>query len=186
MAARSSGDENGGMRIRHSLRCALVLAGCIGVSAAALAATPPPSSSKKPPCALDAKERKETIRQEKQFLKRYPEEAAHRRAQLAALKPVVNGIRVGYKRYYELAAQRKPLDKERAAYENKPVPAWLQTKLDTSDAQFVGLTKVLRGHEQKIGEIQARYQCQRDTYGKLWAGAAPGSSACARPTCASP
>ena len=108
------------------------------------------------------------------------------RAQLAALKPVVNGIRVGYKRYYELVAQRKPLDKERAVYENKPVPAWLQTKLDTIDSQFVGLTKVLRGHEQKIGDIQARYQCQRDTYGKLWAGAAAGSSACNLPACAPP
>ena len=86
---------------------------------------------------------------------------------------MANGIRVGHKRYYELVAQRKPLDKERAVYESKPVPAWLQTKLDTSDAQFAALTKILRGHEQKIGEIQARYQCQRDTFGKLWAGAAP-------------
>ena len=150
------------------------------------AAPPPPSSPKNPPCALDAKERKQTIRQEKQFLKRYPDEAAHRRAQLAALKPVVNGIRAGHKRYYELAAQRKPLDKQRAVYENKPVPAWLEAKLDTSDAQFDGLAKALRGHERKLGEIQARYQCQRDTFGKIWAGAAPGSSACSRPACASP
>ena len=174
------------MRIKHFLRCALILAGWVGMSSAAPAATPPPSSSKKPPCALDAKERKETIRQEKQFLKRYPEEAAHRRAQLAALKPVINGVRLGYKRYYELAAQRKPLDKQRAVYEDKPVPAWLEAKLDTSDAQFEGLTKALRGHERKIREIQARYQCQRDTFGKLWAGAAPGSSACDRPACAPP
>jgi hypothetical protein len=173
------------MRFGLHLRCALVLAGAVAVAAGAQAASPSPSP-KKPPCALDAKERKQTIRQEKQFLKRYPEEAAHRRAQLAALKPVVNGVRVGYKRYYELAAERKPLDKERAVYENKPMPAWLQTKLDSSDAQFAGLTKVLRGHERKLGEIQARYQCQRDTFGKLWAGAAPGSSACDRPTCAVP
>ena len=172
------------MRIGLLLRCTLILAGAVAVSAQARAA-PPPSSPKRP-CALDAKEHKRVIREEKQFLKRYPQEAAHRRAQLAALKPVINGVRLGYKRYYELAAQRKPLDKERAVYENKPVPAWLETKLDTSDAQFVGLTKLLRGHEQKIGQIQARYQCQRDTYGKLWAGAAPGSSACNRPACASP
>jgi len=172
------------MRIGLLLRCTLILAGAVAVSAQARAA-PPPSSPKRP-CALDAKEHKRVIREEKQFLKRYPEEAAHRRAQLAALKPVVNGVRVGHKRYYELAAQRKPLDKERAAYENKPVPAWLEAKLDTSDAQFVGLTKVLRGHEQKIGEIQKRYQCQRDTFGKLWSGAAPGSSACDRPACAAP
>ena len=172
------------MRIGLLLRCTLILAGAVAVSAQARAA-PPPSSPKRP-CALDAKEHKRVIREEKQFLKRYPEEAAHRRAQLAALKPVINGVRLGYKRYYELAAQRKPLDKERTAYENKPVPAWLEAKLDTSDAQFEGLATLLRGHERKISEIQARYQCQRDTYGKLWAGATPGSSACNRPACASP
>ena len=99
---------------------------------------------------------------------------------------MVDRIRVAHKRFYELAAERKPLDKERAFYENKPMPAWLRSKLDASDAQFAALTEILRGHEQKIGEIQARYQCQRDTYGKLWAGAAPGSSACDRPACAPP
>ena len=151
---------------------------------ASTAAAPP--APPKPPCALDAKERKRAIRQERQFLKRYPEEASHRRAQLADLKKVTDRIRVGHKRFYELAAERKPLDKERAVYENKPVPAWLEPKLDTSDAQFAALTKTLHGHEQKVGEIQARYQCQRDTFGKLWAGAAPASSACNRPTCAQP
>ena len=49
---------------------------------------------------------------ERQFLTRYPEEAAHRRAQLADLKMVTDRIRVGHKRFDELAAERKPLDKE--------------------------------------------------------------------------
>jgi hypothetical protein len=155
------------------------------VMAAEVQAASPPLSSK-PPCALDAKERKRAIRQERQFLKRYPEEASHRRGQLADLKRVTDKIRVGHKRFYELAAQRKPLDKEAAVYENKPVPAWLQVKLDTSDAQFEALAKTLHSHEQKVGEIQVRYRCQRDTFGKLWAGAAPASSACDRPTCAPP
>ena len=127
------------------------------------------------------------IRQESQFLTRYPEEAAHRRAQLAALKPVVKQIRVGYKRYYELVAQRKPLDKERAVYENSSrCRRGSRPSSTRTTPSLVGLTKFLRGHEQKIGDIQARYQCQRDTYGKLWAGAAAGSSACNRPACAPP
>ena len=65
-----------------------------------------------------------------------------------------------------------------------PLPAWLKAKIDASDAQFAALTDILRGHEQNIGDIQARYQCERDTYGKLWADGAPGSSACDRPACA--
>ena len=145
-----------------------------------------PAPPAKLPCTLDAKARKRAIRQERQFLKRYPVEASHRRAQLADLKRVADRIRVGQKRFHALAAERKPLDKERAVYENKPAPAWLETKLDTSDAQFAALTKTMHGHEKRIGEIQARYQCQRDTFGKLWAGAAPASSACNRPTCAQP
>jgi len=171
------------MRTGIFLGCALVLAGWIAVAAEAQGA---PLSPSKPPCALDAKERKRAIRQERQFLKRYPEEASHRRGQRAELKKVSDRIRVGHKRFYELAAERKPLDKEGAAYENKPMPAWLERKLDTSDAQFAALTKILHGHERKVGEIQARYQCQRDTFGKLWAGAPPASSACNRPTCAQP
>ena len=37
-----------------------------------------------------------------------------------------------------------------------------------------------------IAEIQKRYGCDRATYGKLWAGAPPGASACDRPPCAPP
>jgi len=194
------------MRIGLFMRGALVLAGWVVVAAQAQAAyicidatgqktiqqmacpvvRVPAPPSPKPPCDLDAKQRKRAAHAEGQFLRRYPDEAAHRRAQLADLQQVVDRIRVAHKRFHELAAERKPLDKERAFYENKPLPAWLRAKIDASDAQFAALTDILRDHEEKIGEIQARYQCERDTYGKLWAGAAPGSSACGRPACAPP
>jgi hypothetical protein len=66
------------------------------------------------------------------------------------------------------------------------VPAWLERKLDTSDVQFASLTKTLRGHEQKIGEIQARYQCQPTPSAGSGRALPPASSACNRPTCAQP
>lgn len=137
-------------------------------------------------CRLDADQRKRAERLEDQFLTRYPDEAAHRRAQVADLQPVVARIRTAQKRYAELAAERKPLDKEGAFYEKKPMPAWLRSKLDANDAQFAALADILKGREQEIAEIQGRYQCQRDTFGKIWAGAAAGSSACDRPTWAQP
>jgi hypothetical protein len=149
-------------------------------------AAPPAPPPPRPTCELEAEKRKAAVRQERQFLTRYLDETAHRRAQVADLKPVVARIRRTLHRYHELAAQRKPLDKEAEFYAAKPMPAWLRTKLDASDAQFSALVDIFRGAEQEIAEIQARYQCQRDTFGKLWSGAGPGSSACDRPACAPP
>ena len=146
-------------------------------------AAPPPA---KPTCELDAEQRKAAARRERQFLTSHADETAHRAKQLEALKPVVDRIRRTRHRYDELAAQRAPLDKEAAFYVGKPMPAWLRSKLDASDAQFSALVDIFRGSEQDIAEVQARYQCERETFGKLWSGAGPGSSACDRPTCAPP
>jgi len=195
------------MGIGLFVRCALALAGCALVAAEARAVytcvdakgrktmqqmpcpvevlpAPPPKPKAKLTCDLGADQLRRVTRLENQFLTRFPDEASHRRAQLVDLEQVVDRIRVAHERFAQLAAERKPLDKERAFYEGKPLPAWLKAKIDASDAQFAALTDILRGHEQNIGDIQARYQCERDTYGKLWADAAPGSSACDRPACA--
>jgi hypothetical protein len=147
---------------------------------------PPPPPPAKLPCALDAGQLKAAVRQERQFLTRFADETAHRRQQVADLRPVVDRIRRGRSRYDELVAQRRPLEKEAEFYKSKPMPAWLKAKLDANEAQFDALVDILRGAEQDIGEIQARYQCQRTTFAKLWSGAAPGSSACDRPACATP
>ena len=150
------------------------------------APAPPLAPKAKLTCDLGADQVRRATRMETQFLTRFPDEASHRRAQLADLQQVVDRIRVAHKRFDQLAAERRPLDTELEFYKGKPVPIVLKAKLDASDAQFAALTDILRGHEQTIGDLQARYQCERDTYGKLWAGAAPGSSACDRPACAPP
>ena len=148
---------------------------------------PPPPPPPKPPCALDAEQRKRAIRQENQFLTRYPDEAAHRRAQLADLKPVVErdsapatSATTSWRRNAS-PSTRKPRSTRTSRCRRGSRPS--STRATPSSRR---LTKILRGHERKIGEIQARYQCQRDTFGKLWTGAAPGSSACDRPACARP
>jgi hypothetical protein len=154
---------------------------CPVVNEAPVAAPPA-----KPTCELDAEQRKAAVRRERQFLTRHADETAHRGKQLDDLKPIVERIRRTRHRYDELAAQRAPLDKEAAFYVAKPMPAWLRSKLDASDAQFSALVDLFRGSEQELAEVQARYQCERETFGKLWAGAGPGSSACDRPACAPP
>jgi len=148
--------------------------------------TPSPPPAAKPTCELDAQQRNAAVRKERQFLTRHADETAHRGKQLDDLKPIVERIRRTRHRYDELAAQRAPLDKEAAFYVAKPMPAWLRSKLDASDAQFSALVDIFRGSEHDITEVQARYQCERETFAKLWAGAGPGSSACDRPACAPP
>ena len=145
--------------------------------------SPPPA---KPPCELDPDKLKAAVRLERQFLTRFADETAHRRAQLADLQPIVDRVRRGHLRYDELLAQREPLEKEAEFYKDKPLPAWLKTKLDANAAQFAALVDILRGAEQDIAEIRARYECQRTTFARLWSDAAPGSSACDRPACAPP
>jgi hypothetical protein len=195
-----------GMRIGIALRCTWLLVGWAAMTAEAEAANrckdaqgniiyqqqacpvikaPQPTQPTQPtlPCTLTADKLREATRSEGQFFKRYPEEALHRGDQLKDLKPVVDRIRIGHKRFYELAAEREPLAKEAAFYVSGPMPAWLQSKLDANDAQFTVLAEILRDREQDIGKIQARYQCQRDTFGMVWGDAAPGSSACNRPAC---
>lgn len=147
---------------------------------------PPPPPPPPPACKLGPDELRRAARLENQFLTRFPDEAAHRRVEAADLKLVADRIEVAKARRRELLEQRRPLEKELEFYKNKPVPAWLQNKVDANDAHLAAIDDILKNREQDLAEIRARFQCLRDTYGKMWTGAAPGSSACNRPVCAPP
>jgi hypothetical protein len=137
-------------------------------------------------CSLDAEQLRRATRLENQFLARYPDEAAHRRAQEVDLQPVADRIADARARLRDLAEQRKALDKEAAFHVGKPMPSVLKSRIDANEAQTTAMTDIARSRESQLADNQARYQCQRDTFGKLWKGAAPGSSACDRPACAPP
>ena len=62
----------------------------------------------------------------------------------------------------------------------KPAPD-LMRRLDASEAKFAARADVFRGDQQDIRNVVARYECERTTFGVLWRGGAPGSSACAGP-----
>lgn len=147
---------------------------------------PPPPPRPKPPCELTAEQLRRAIRMENQFLSRYADEAAHRRAEETDSKPAAERIRDAKARIQALAEQRKPLDKERAFYPKGNLPSALKSKIDANDAQSAAMADILREREQVLAAIQARFRCERDTYGKLWKNAAPGSSACDRPACMPP
>ena len=192
-----------------SLRSALVLAGLTVGAAQAHAAsytckdekggtifqqtpckaiTPPASQAPKAKltCQLTDDQVTRARRREDQFLALYPDEAVHRQKEEKDAKPMAHRIDDAKARLNDLAEQRKPLDKEREFYVGKPMPSALKSKVDANDAQSAAMAEILRGREQALADLQARYQCERATFGMMWKGAAPGSSACNRPACAQP
>jgi hypothetical protein len=199
-----------GMRTRLLVRCSLVLAGCVAAMAAAQAAhvcvgpdgkktiqdkhcpdtaprPPPPPPPTPLACALSPEQIRRANRLEDQFLSRYPDASAHVQAEERNVKPATHRIRDAEKRLKDLEDQRKPLDKEREFFpRGTQMPSGLKSKIDANDAQTAAMADILRGRKQELADIQARYQCERDTFGMMWKNAAPGSSACHPPACATP
>jgi hypothetical protein len=202
MAARSSGAESAAMPRPICLPASLlVFAGsALAPEAAAKiyvcekgaqdrpcderSESPPRPPPPKLTCKLDAVQLKNAVNSERQFLTRYSEEATHRRAQLADLKPVVDRIGVGHKRFYELAAERRPSTKEAAFYASKADASLAEIQDRGERRPAHGADRDPAGARTKDRRHPGPLSCERDLYGKLWTGAAAGSSACDRPACA--
>ena len=137
-------------------------------------APPPPA----PPCPLTPEERRRAEHMEEQFLRRFPNEAGHRAAQLADLQEVAARLHLAQNRLAELARERKSIDDELEFYKGKAPTPDLARRLDASEAKFAALADVFRGDEQDIRTVVARYDCERKQFSVLWHGGAPGSSAC--------
>lgn len=132
-----------------------------------------------PSCPLTAEQRRIAERLEEQFLRRFPDEANHRRAQLADLQAIAVRIRSAVDRLGELKRERTSIDEELEFYKGKEVPKGLARRLDASEAKFAALADVLRGTEEDVKTVVALYECQRTQFAERWRGGAPGSSACA-------
>lgn len=138
-------------------------------------APPPPAP---PPCPLTVEQRSSAERLEAQFLLRFPDEASHRRSQVAELEEITHRIRSAGNRFSDLRQERKSIDDEVEFYKNKQLPVDLARRLDASEARFAALADLFRGDEHDVKSIDARYTCKRTQFGMRWHGGAPGSSAC--------
>jgi hypothetical protein len=125
--------------------------------------------------AVAAEVRQATVREDRQLLTKFPDEAAHRKAHVDDLEGVIRNIRLTTTRFAELVAQRRPLDQEAAFYKGKAVPAPLQRQIDASDASFNALTDVFHTLQLDLAAIETTRGNERDRLRKLWAGALPGS-----------
>ena len=124
---------------------------------------------------IDEQLRRDVKRADNQLLERYPDEATYLRLRAADLAPVIRLVGQATARLFELVAERKPLDLEAEFYKGKPLPAWLQKKMEQSDKSFRELTQTFGDLEHDLAVVVRKYDDPRQRLGKLWGGAAPGS-----------
>jgi len=125
--------------------------------------------------AAEQARRLEAIRRDRNLLARFPNEAAHRKARVAALDDMNKAVRTSEARLAALAAERKPLTDEAEFYVGKPLPAKLKTALDANDATVDAQRSLVQNQRQEVVRIDALYDAELERLKKLWAGAQPGS-----------
>ena len=142
-------------------------------------AGPPPAPPPALPCALTREDRSRAEKLEAQFLLRHADEASHRRAQRLEVQPIASRIASTSLRFAELARERKAIDDELAFYVRKPIPPDVARRIDANEAKFAALADAFRLQEAEVRGLDAKFACERATFGSLWRGGAPGSSGCA-------
>jgi len=125
--------------------------------------------------AADRARQLEAIRRDRNLLARFPNEAAHRKARVAALDDVNNALRISEARLAALAAERKPLKDETEFYVGKPLPGKLKTQLDANDAAVEAQQSLVQNQKLEVIRIDKRYDAELERLKRLWAGAQPGS-----------
>lgn len=125
--------------------------------------------------ALAETQRHEAIRRDRNLLARFPNEAAHRKARVAALDDVKGSLRASEARLAALALERKPLLDEAEFYVGKPLPGKLKTQLDANDASVDAQRTLLQNQKLEVVRIDALYDAELARLKLLWGGAQPGS-----------
>jgi Domain of unknown function (DUF4124) len=117
----------------------------------------------------------EALRRDRSLMRRYPNEASHRKAREAALDDVRKSLDRSERRLADLAGERKPLMDEAEFYVGKPLPAKLRQQMDANDATVEAQRSLMRNQEAELVRINALYDVELVRLRGLWAGAAPGS-----------
>lgn len=149
-----------------------------------LRAVVPPTLTAEERAEQEARERKahelrlaqaEIQRRDRFLLQRYPNEAAHQAARVAALDTVKVAMRVSEGRLKALAAERKPLTDESEFYKGKPLPPKLRQALDANDAATEAQRDAMANQEAELVRVTRLYDIELERLKALWGGARPGS-----------
>jgi len=125
--------------------------------------------------AADRARKLEAIRRDRNLLARFPNEAAHRKARIAALDDVNNALRISEARLAALARDRKPLTDDAEFYIGKPLPGKLKAQLDANDASVEAQRSLVQNQKLEVIRIDQLYDAELERLKRLWSGAQPGS-----------
>lgn len=144
----------------------------------------PPTLTAEERAELEARERAaaearaaqaDAVRRDRNLVARYPSQAAHDKARVAALDTVKLAIRASSLRLEALGLDRKPLLDEAEFYKGKTLPGELKTALDANDAATAAQRSAMQGQEAELVRINKLYDAELAHLKQLWAGAQPGT-----------
>ena len=117
----------------------------------------------------------DAVRRDRNLRARYPNEAAHQKARVAALDDLRRTLQVSEKRLEALAVERKPLLDEAEFYVNRPMPTSLRQQLDGVEAAAEAQRSLIQNQQAEALRINATFDAELTRLRALWAGAPPGS-----------
>lgn len=117
----------------------------------------------------------EAVRRDRNLRTRYPNEAAHQKARLAALDDVKRTLQLSQQRLDALATEKKPLLSEAEFYVGRAMPARLKQQLEGIDAAAEAQRALIQNQQAETLRINAAFDIELTRLRQLWAGAAPGS-----------
>ncbi len=119
-----------------------------------LKAVRPPTLTAEERAELEAKERAaaearaaqaDAVRRDRNLVARYPNQAAHDKARVAALDTIKLAIRASSLRLEALGLDRKPLLDEAEFYKGKTLPGELKIALDANEAATAAQRSAMQG-----------------------------------------
>lgn len=125
--------------------------------------------------ALERAARADALRRDRNLLARYPDEASHQRARVAAADTVRLAIRFTETRLRELASERKPLASESEFYAAGAMPGKLRGQLDANDAALDAQRSSALNQQFELDRINRLYDAELERLRRLWAGVPAGS-----------
>ena len=126
----------------------------------------------------------DAIRRDRNLRLRYPNEAAHQKARLAALDDLKRTLHLSQQRLEALATEKKPLLEEAEFYVGRAMPTRLKQQLDGIDATAEAQRALIQNQQAETLRINATFDAELARLRKLWAGAPPGSLGPMPPTSA--
>ena len=119
--------------------------------------------------------KKDAVKFDQLLLRRFPDEAAHKRARDKALEPSRAAIQSAEARLRDFAVERKKLNDEVEFYRGRVVPVSLKQQIEGNEAQADAQRTSIKNGQAEQARIHKLFDSELDRLRKLWKGAMPGS-----------